>query len=559
MHLDFVRAGAAPLRCRPASALRRDRRAARRADHPLQPERAGRRGRVPARAAHDERDLAGLPEGVARRGARGGGGTRRWPIGWVITLSRSLIVPVPHLLRPARPARAGRSTPGPAAARTTATHDNRPIAREILALRHEQARLHGYATYADYALVDRMAGTPEPRWPSCSTQVWEPAQVPRAAAERGCAGRAIARSRGATHAIEPWDWRYYAEKVRATRYGFDDAQLKPYFSLERMLEAAFDSRAAAVRPATSSSARTCRAYHPDVRVYEVRGRDGASRRRLPQRQLRAPDQARRRVDERLPRAVAARRRRAADRRQQQQLRQGAGGRADAAVGRRCAHAVPRVRPRPARPAVGRHATSACRARRCCATSSNCRRRSSSTGRSSPRCSRATRCITPPASRFPTTLIAQLDAGAALQPGLRDGRVHRLRAGRHGAARADRRRRRRHRPPSSARSSSGSACRARSCCGTGCRTSGTCSRAPATRPATTSTCGPRCSTPTATTPSSRPATRSTPRCAERLLRYIYSSGGTLDRRRRRIRLFRGRDPRIGPMLAERGLAEAAAAR
>ncbi len=82
----------------------------------------------------------------------------------------------------------------------------------------------------------------------------------------------MALAHGATHPIEPWDWRYYAEKVRRARYGFDDAMLKPYFSLERMLAAAFDTAqrlfglAFVERP-------DIRAYHPDVRVFEVRGRD----------------------------------------------------------------------------------------------------------------------------------------------------------------------------------------------------------------------------------------------------------------------------------------------
>jgi peptidyl-dipeptidase Dcp len=78
--------------------------------------------------------------------------------------------------------------------------------------------------------------------------------------------------RRATHAIEPWDWRYYAEKVRKARYHLDDSVLKPYFSLERMLAAAFDTAhrlfgiSFVLRPDIAT-------YHPDVRVFEVRGAD----------------------------------------------------------------------------------------------------------------------------------------------------------------------------------------------------------------------------------------------------------------------------------------------
>jgi peptidyl-dipeptidase Dcp len=115
-----------------------------------------------------------------------------------------------------------------------------------------------------------MAGTPD-AVAKLLQQVWEPAKAK--AAEECRALAEMARSLGHAHAIEPWDWRYYAEKVRAARYGFDDAQLKPYFSLERMLAAAFDTAqrlfgiAFVERP-------DIRAYHPDVRAFEVRGRDG---------------------------------------------------------------------------------------------------------------------------------------------------------------------------------------------------------------------------------------------------------------------------------------------
>jgi Zn-dependent oligopeptidase len=116
-------------------------------------------------------------------------------------------------------------------------HDNRPVAREILKLRHELAHLHGHRAYADYALVDRMAKTPA-AVARLLERVWEPAKA-KAVVERD-ALQEMALASGATHAIEPWDWRYYAEKVRRARYQIDDAEVKPYFALDRMLEAAFD-------------------------------------------------------------------------------------------------------------------------------------------------------------------------------------------------------------------------------------------------------------------------------------------------------------------------------
>ena len=142
-----------------------------------------------------------------------------------------------------------------------------------------------------------MAGTPGGGDRRCSTQVWRPAKARAAARARGARRRW--RSRAASAAtIEPWDWRFYAEKVRQVRYALDEAEVKPYFPLERMVEAAFDCAAAPVRPAASSPRPDIAVYHPDVKVYEVRGADGAADRPLPARQLRAADQAQRRLDER---------------------------------------------------------------------------------------------------------------------------------------------------------------------------------------------------------------------------------------------------------------------
>jgi peptidyl-dipeptidase Dcp len=212
----------------------------------------------------DERDFAGLPEDL-RAATRAAAQQRGEHSGGIITLSRSLIVPfLTYSSR--RDLREIAFNAWIRRGENEGEHDNRPVAREILALRNELARLHGYRNYADYALVDRMAGTPQ-AVAQLLAQVWEPAKA-RAAAE--CAAlKATALAHGETHAIEPWDWRYYAEKVRAARYGFDSAALKPYFALDRMLSAAFDTanRLFGIRFVERPDLP---AYHPDVRVFEVR-------------------------------------------------------------------------------------------------------------------------------------------------------------------------------------------------------------------------------------------------------------------------------------------------
>ncbi len=215
----------------------------------------------------NERDLAGLPEDL-RAAACSAAQERGVADAWVITLSRSLIVPF-LTFSDRRDLREQAFDAWTRRGEHDGAHDNRPIAREILKLRNEQARLHGYAHYADYALVDRMAGTPD-AVARLLEQVWEPAKA-RAAAERD-ALQAMALTHGAAHAIEPWDWRYYAEKVRKARYRLDEAPLQHYFSLERMLAAAFDTahRLFGLRFVERPEIR---AYHPDVRTFEVRGRD----------------------------------------------------------------------------------------------------------------------------------------------------------------------------------------------------------------------------------------------------------------------------------------------
>ncbi len=214
-----------------------------------------------------ERDLAGLPAGL-RAAAREAALERGESDAWVITLSRSLIVPF-LTFSDRRDLREQAFNAWIRRGEHDGDHDNRPIAREILALRNEQARLHGHGSYAAYALVDRMAGTPD-AVARLLEQVWEPAKA-RAAAERDALA-AMALAHGENHAIEPWDWRYYAEKVRKARYGFDDALMKPYFSLERMLAAAFDT-ANRLFGLDFVERPDLRAYHPDVRIFEVRDRD----------------------------------------------------------------------------------------------------------------------------------------------------------------------------------------------------------------------------------------------------------------------------------------------
>jgi peptidyl-dipeptidase Dcp len=103
------------------------------------------------------------------------------------------------------------------------------------------------------------------------SQVWSPAKR-KAAAERSEL-QALAREEGVNAAIEPWDWRYYAERVRKAKYEIDEAEVKPYFVLDNMVRAAFDT-ARRLFGVTFEERTGLKLYHPDVRAYEVRDAAG---------------------------------------------------------------------------------------------------------------------------------------------------------------------------------------------------------------------------------------------------------------------------------------------
>ncbi|MEP7100306.1 MAG: M3 family metallopeptidase, partial [Burkholderiales bacterium] len=216
-----------------------------------------------------EADAAGLPDFV-RAATRQAALERGIDDGLLVTLSRSHIVPF-LTFSERRDLREQAWRAWTSRGEHPGEHDNRPVAQEILTLRNEQARLHGFASYADYALTDTMAGQ-QAAVTALLTQVWEPAKA--RAAEELAALNALALSRGETLQLEPWDWRYYAEKVRQVRYELDEATIKPYFPLNRMVEALFDcaQRLFGIRFVAKPEIR---AYHPDVKVYEVRGVDDA--------------------------------------------------------------------------------------------------------------------------------------------------------------------------------------------------------------------------------------------------------------------------------------------
>jgi peptidyl-dipeptidase Dcp len=149
-------------------------------------------------------------------------------------------------------------------------NDNNAIIVEILSLREESARLLGFPTFAAYRLEDSMAKTPE-AVRSLLERVWKPARA-RALADRDGLQGLIAEE-GGNFALAPWDWRYYAEKLRQAKANFDDAAIKPYLALDHMIEAAFDC-ASRLFGVSFAERKDIPLWHPDVRVWEVRDAQG---------------------------------------------------------------------------------------------------------------------------------------------------------------------------------------------------------------------------------------------------------------------------------------------
>jgi peptidyl-dipeptidase Dcp len=144
-------------------------------------------------------------------------------------------------------------------------HDNNAIITEILKLRAERAKLLGYRTHAHWRLENTMAGTPE-RALELMEAVWKPA-VARVR-EEVADMQAVADKEGAKIKIEPWDYRYYAEKVRKAKYDLDQNEVKPYLQLEKLREGMFWV-AGQMFGFNFTAVDGIPVYNPDMRVYKV--------------------------------------------------------------------------------------------------------------------------------------------------------------------------------------------------------------------------------------------------------------------------------------------------
>ncbi len=213
-------------------------------------------------------DLAGLPE-WARSAAAAAAEERGLDGKFVITLARSSIETF-LTFSTRRDLREKAFSGWIARGETGGDSDNRKIIAEIARLRTEAAQLLGHPTYAHFRLADQMAKTPEAVSGLLET-VWSRG---RARANREAADlEALIAEEGGSHKLAAADWRHYAEKLRKRRYDFDEAELKPYLQLEKMIEAAFYT-AGRLFGLSFREVHDVPLYHPDVRTWEVSDKDG---------------------------------------------------------------------------------------------------------------------------------------------------------------------------------------------------------------------------------------------------------------------------------------------
>ena len=211
----------------------------------------------------NESDLSGLS--TSFRDAAATAAAKKYPGKWVITNTRSSIDPFlsysdrRDLREKAWRMFVSRGDNGNA-------NDNNAIITEILQLRAQRAKLLGYQTHAHWRLVSSMAKTPENAM-ALMEKVWKPSLETVRGEVKNM--QAIANKEGANITIEPWDYKYYAEKVRKQKFDLDQDELKKYLQLDKLREGMFWV-AGKLFNFSFTPVTNVPVYHPDIKVWEVK-------------------------------------------------------------------------------------------------------------------------------------------------------------------------------------------------------------------------------------------------------------------------------------------------
>lgn len=215
----------------------------------------------------DETDIVGLPESfVASIRAAAVAQNKR---GWALKNTRSVMQPFLQnstrrdLREKVYNAYINRGDNGD-------KNDTNATIAKILKLRADRAKLLGFKTHAHFRMADTMAQTPEAAM-DLMMQVW-PAAVARVK-EEVADMQEVADAEGAGITIEPWDYRFYAEKVRKAKYDLDEAEVKPYFKLDNMVGAMFDAAGKLYGMTFTENTGTVPVFEPKVRTFEVKRGD----------------------------------------------------------------------------------------------------------------------------------------------------------------------------------------------------------------------------------------------------------------------------------------------
>ena len=215
--------------------------------------------------ALSEEDLEGLPAFLIA--AAKSAGAEKDLASPIVTLSRSIMTPFLQF-SPRRDLRARAYAAWAARGANDGATDNRELAVEMLALRKEMADLLGYDDFASFKLETEMAKTPG-NVRDLLTSVWDPAK-----AQANKDAQVLTRmmhQEGVNGDLEPWDWRYYAEKRRQEEHDLDESTIKPYFQLDQMIAASFDCATRLF--GLQFKPVDVPLYHADCRAWEVT-RDG---------------------------------------------------------------------------------------------------------------------------------------------------------------------------------------------------------------------------------------------------------------------------------------------
>ena len=212
----------------------------------------------------EEAELAGLPESfIASLAAAAEGKGKE---GWALKNTRSVMQPFLQnstrrdLRERVFKAYVNRGDNGDA-------NDTNATIAKILSIRAERAKLLGFKSHAHYRMADTMAKEPEAAM-NLMMQVW-PAAVARVK-EEVADMQAVADAEGADITIAPWDYRFYAEKVRKAKYDLDAAEIKPYFKLDNMVDAMFDAAGKLYGMSFKENTGSVPVFDPEVRTFEVK-------------------------------------------------------------------------------------------------------------------------------------------------------------------------------------------------------------------------------------------------------------------------------------------------